>query len=87
MLKENERQANKLVAKVMRITFIIFTLIYVLDLVGVFTVEKGIMTIAYVGGSALLLLPTLLVNILKQEGYLRVDHRKGTVVSLDRGIY
>ena len=23
-------------------------------------------------------------NILKQEGYLRVDHRKGTVVSLDR---
>lgn len=68
MLKENERQANKLVAKVMRITFIIFTLIYVLDLVGVFTVEKGIMTIAYVGGSALLLLPTLLVNILKQEG-------------------
>ncbi|MGN0432694.1 MAG: methyl-accepting chemotaxis protein [Lachnospiraceae bacterium] len=68
MLKENERQANKLVAKVMRITFIMFTLIYVLDLVGVFTVEKGIMTIAYVGGSVLLLLPTLLVNILKQEG-------------------
>lgn len=67
MLRENEKQANRLVAKVMRITFLIFTLVYVLDLTGIFKVDTLIMTIAYVGGSALLLLPTLLVNVLKRE--------------------
>ena len=67
MLRENERQANKIVAKVMRITFFIFTLVYVLNVVRVFKVEHGIMTVAYVGGGLLLLLPTLLTNILKLE--------------------
>jgi len=68
ILKENEKQANKIVAKVMRLTFIIFTLVYIMDLVGIFIVDKGIMTFAYIGGSILLLLPTLIVNILKKEG-------------------
>ncbi len=72
LLRENEVQANKVVAKVMRVTFVIFTLIYILDIIGIFTVDFGIMTIAYIGGSALLLLPTLLVNILKKnEGYVK----------------
>lgn len=69
LLRENEIQANKLVAKVMRVTFVIFTLIYILDIVGVFVVDIGIMTIAYIGGSIFLLLPTLLVNILKKNDY------------------
>ena len=68
LLKKNEKEANLLVAKVMRITFIIFTLVYILNVMGIFTVDKLIMTIAYIGGGCLLLLPTLLVNILKQEG-------------------
>ena len=51
LLRENEIQANKLVAKVMRVTFVIFTLIYILDIVGVFVVDIGIMTVAYIGGS------------------------------------
>ncbi|MBQ9119287.1 MAG: hypothetical protein IJY09_04400 [Lachnospiraceae bacterium] len=67
ILVENEKQANRIVAKVMRVTFLIFTLIYILNVVGVFVVDSLIMTIAYIGGSALLLLPTLLVNILKKE--------------------
>ena len=67
MLRENERQANKIVAKVMRITFFIFTLVYVLNVIRVFKVEHGIMTVAYIGGGLLLLLPTLLTNILKLE--------------------
>lgn len=67
-LKENEKQANKISAKVMRVTFVIFTLIYILNVVGIFVVDNVIMTVAYIGGGALLLLPTLLVNILKQEG-------------------
>lgn len=72
LLKQNEREANLLVAKVMRITFIIFTLIYVLNVIGVFIVDKTIMTIAYLGGSCMLLFPTLLVNLLKKEqGYVK----------------
>lgn len=67
LLKQNEKEANRLVAKVMRITFIIFILIYVLNVIGIFIVDKSIMTLAFVGGSILLLLPTLLVNILAKE--------------------
>ena len=67
ILGKNEKEANLLVAKVMRITFLIFTLIYILNVVGIFVVPGTIMTIAYIGGSVLLLLPTLLVNILKKE--------------------
>lgn len=63
LLKQNEKEANLLVAKVMRITFIIFTLVFILNVLGIFTVDKIIMTIAYIGGGGLLLLPTLLVNI------------------------
>lgn len=67
VLRENEKQASKLVAKVMRITFVLFTLIYVLNIVGIFKVEHMVMTIAYIGGSVLLLLPTLFTNVLKIE--------------------
>ena len=50
MLRQNEKEANSIVAKVMRITFIIFTLVYILNVMGVFVVDKGIMTLAYIGG-------------------------------------
>lgn len=67
ILLENEKQANKLVAKVMRITFVIFTMVYILNVMKIFKVEPVVMLIAYIGGGALLLLPTLLINILKLE--------------------
>lgn len=72
VLKENEKQANRIVAKVMRITFLIFTLVYLLNVIGIFVIDGTIMTVAYLGGSALLLLPTLLVNVLKlEQGYIK----------------
>ena len=72
LLRQNEKEANLLVAKVMRSTFIIFTLIYLLNVIGIFVVDKVIMTVAYIGGSCLLLFPTLLVNILKKDnGYIK----------------
>ena len=67
ILKENEEQANLIVAKVMRITLLIFTFIYLLDVIGIFIVNLKIMTAAYLGSAGLLLLPTLLVNICKQN--------------------
>ncbi|MBQ6815044.1 MAG: hypothetical protein IJP13_05860 [Lachnospiraceae bacterium] len=67
VLRENEKQANLVVAKVMRVTFLMFILIYILNVIGIFVVDSFIMTVAFIGGSALLLLPTLLVNILKKD--------------------
>lgn len=67
ILRENEKQANKLAAKVMLITFVIFTIVYILNVIGIFVVDGMVMTIAYIGGGTLLLLPTLLVVILKKE--------------------
>lgn len=72
ILQENEKQANRIVAKVMRITFLIFSIVYLLNILGIFVIDMTIMTIAYLGGGCLLLLPTLLTNILKREGtYLK----------------
>lgn len=67
ILVENEKQANRVTAKVMRVTFLIFSLVYLLDLVGIFVVDVKIMTAAYVCGGALLLVPTVLVNWLRLE--------------------
>lgn len=67
ILIENENQANAVVAKVMRLTFLIFTLIYLLNLTGIFVIDSAIMTVSYICSAVLLLVPTLLVNILRQE--------------------
>ena len=68
VLVQNEKQANKAVAKVMRITFIIFTFVYILNVLGIFIVDMKIMTTAYVLGSIMLWMPTILVNVAKQDG-------------------
>ena len=47
MLRKNEKEANIIVAKVMRITFIIFTLVYFLNIIGVFVIDKTIMAILF----------------------------------------
>lgn len=72
VLIQNEKQANRAVAKVMRITFLIFTLVYLLNVFGIFVVDMGIMTLAYVVGSVFLWVPTLIVNVGKQQnGYVK----------------
>lgn len=68
VLVQNEKHANKSVAKVMRITFLIFSIVFLLNVFGIFVVDMKIMTIAYVLGSVLLLVPTIIVNIAKLEG-------------------
>ena len=65
LLKQNEIQANRVAANVMRITAIVFTVVYILDMVGIFTVEKALMTTTFIIGTIILFVPTLLVNVLK----------------------
>lgn len=72
ILNENEKQANVIVAKVMRITFYIFTLVYLLNVVGIFVINDVIMTGAYIGSGCLLMLPTVIVKGLKVDsGYVK----------------
>lgn len=68
VLVQNEKHANKSVAKVMRITFLIFSLVFLLNVLGIFVVDMKIMAIAYILGSILLWIPTIIVNIAKLDG-------------------
>ena len=63
VLQTNEQQANKVVAKVMRITFLIFVLVYGLNVAGIFVVEQAIMNVAFLAGSVFLWLPTVFQRI------------------------
>lgn len=67
ILMDNEKQANRIVAKVMGTTFVIFTLIYLLNVWGVFEIRAWVMNTAYFGSCVILLFPTLLTFILKVE--------------------
>lgn len=60
-LVTHEKQANKLAAQVMQITFLCFTFVYILNFIGVFKVDKTIMTIAYIAGSIVLIIPSILI--------------------------
>lgn len=67
ILRENEKQANCIVAKVMFVTFIIFTVVYLFNRMGLFVIDEVIMTISYIVSGVLLLLPTVLTHGLKIE--------------------
>ena len=72
VLIQNEKQANRAVAKVMRITFLLYTVVYLLNVFGIFVVDMGVMTLAYVTGAIFLWTPTLLVNVAKkQDSYVK----------------
>lgn len=73
ILKENETSANLAVAKVMRISTVVLTVVLILNIVGIFIVDMTQMIIAYVAGAILLLVPTLVSNVLKKsdKGYVK----------------
>lgn len=64
IIKKNEEDANKSVAKVMLITIAVFTVVYVLNLFGIFVIDKTAMTIAYAASAILLALPVILNKLL-----------------------
>lgn len=67
IIKQNEQEANLFAAKTMRIAAVFMTLIMILNVVGVFIIDKKAMAIAFILGVIILLIPTLLVNILKMD--------------------
>ena len=67
IILQNEKNANKTVANVMLISFAFFTIIYILNLTGVFIIDHVVMSIAYFVSGVLLLLPKLLNKLIGTE--------------------
>ena len=65
IIKRNEKDANIVVAKIFLITFLLFTVVFLLNVLGVFVIYQPAMILAYVSSSVLLLSP-LLINKLVQ---------------------
>ncbi len=65
IIKRNEKDANIVVAKIFFITFLLFTVAFLLNVLGVFVIYQPAMILAYVSSSVLLLSP-LLINKLVQ---------------------
>ena len=55
LLRENERSASIAAAKVMRITILVFAVVVLLDVIGIFVVDLGTMFTAFGISAALLL--------------------------------
>lgn len=68
LLKTNEASANLAAAKVMRVSVIVLTVVLILNIVGIFIVDMTQMVIAYISGTLLLLIPTLIANVMKKSG-------------------
>ena len=67
IIQENERQAALFVSKVMRLSILFLVGVYILNMVGIFVVDKKVMTIGIAIAIVMLFIPTLLVDILKME--------------------
>lgn len=68
LLRENERSASVAAAKVMRITILVFAVVVLLDIWGIFVIELGTMFSAFGISAALLLVPTVTVHGAKRGG-------------------
>jgi methyl-accepting chemotaxis protein len=68
ILQGNEREANIFAAKVMLVSIGFIAFVYALNLLGIFIIPFWTMTFAVINTSVLLLVPSLIVLILKQQG-------------------
>ena len=81
LLVESERQANKLAAQVMQMTFLFLTLVLILNVVGVFSVDKRNMYFVYAIGGVILLIPSFLVMKMRSEAsYIKYMTVSGAVL-------
>lgn len=67
ILNQDEYEANRFAAKILRIFFYFFTCVLILNFLHIFIVPNRIMIASYVVAAVLLWLPTVIINILKVE--------------------
>lgn len=57
IIRQNECEANKTTARIMGLSFLVFSLIYFLNIAGIFIIDHTVMTCAYFTSAVLLLSP------------------------------
>ncbi len=67
-LNRNEYSANQAAAKVMRVTSLLYALVFMLDYVGIFVVDLTVMFISFIVSVILLYIPTFILSVLKLNG-------------------
>ena len=60
IIKRNEKDAKIVVAKIIFITYLLITVVFLLNVLGVFVIYQPAMILAYVSNSVLLLSPMLI---------------------------
>ena len=68
ILKKNEYEANRLASKIMLVTIGFIVLVYILNTLELFKVEKPTMALACAGSVLLLVIPYVVVYLFKQQG-------------------
>jgi hypothetical protein len=68
ILLENELEANKFSSIVTLCTNLAIIVVYVLNLMHIFIVPQGVMTVALFTSMAMLSLPFVIVRVLKRQG-------------------
>lgn len=66
---QNEREANRYTAKCLRVLAIIVAVVWILNIMGIFTVPTAVMTIAAPLSMAIFCVPTVLVHFFKKKLY------------------
>ena len=66
---QNEREANRYTAKCLRVLAIIVAVVWILNIMGIFTVPTAVMTIAAPLSMAIFCVPTVLVRFFKKKPY------------------
>ncbi len=64
IINQNEKDANIMTGMVMAITFAIFTVIYILNVLGIFIIDQTAMAVAYLVSAVLLLSPLIINKII-----------------------
>ncbi|MGN0630583.1 MAG: HD-GYP domain-containing protein [Ruminococcus sp.] len=67
IIRQNECDANKTTARIMGLSFLVFSLIYFLNIAGIFIIDHTAMTSAYFISAVLLLAPLLFNHIFSHE--------------------
>lgn len=67
VLQRNESDANRIVARVMLITILTFTIAFILNAVGIFVIDQTAMNFAYISTTVIMLIPQVFNRVFKPD--------------------
>ena len=65
VLERNESEANRIVARVMLITILTFTIVFILNVAGIFVINQAAMTFAFISTTVIMLIPQVFNRVFK----------------------